>query len=270
MIDSHCHLAGEEFAADLDAVVARARERGCRRRAGDPRRRATTAEAARAGRCASRVAGGAVRGRDPSAPGRAASPTTSTRRSRRLDARSDARTTRVRARRDRARLPLRLLAARRPAGGLPRASSSWRASGDLPVIIHTREATDDTFRILRERRGRGCAACFTASRAAMEMARAALDLGVWLSFAGIVTFPKAGGAARGRPDGAGRPAPGRDRFARISRRCRSAASATSRRSSRRSSRALADGARRPPRTRLPRQSTANFARCSVGRAFARQ
>src|SRR4029453_19098677 len=28
MIDSHCHLAGEEFAADLDAVVARAREAG--------------------------------------------------------------------------------------------------------------------------------------------------------------------------------------------------------------------------------------------------
>ena len=28
MIDSHCHLAGEEFAADLDAVVARARAAG--------------------------------------------------------------------------------------------------------------------------------------------------------------------------------------------------------------------------------------------------
>src|SRR6266550_5747838 len=28
MIDSHCHLAGEEFAADLDAVVARARDAG--------------------------------------------------------------------------------------------------------------------------------------------------------------------------------------------------------------------------------------------------
>src|SRR3989442_10055128 len=28
MIDSHCHLADEKFAADLDAVVARAREAG--------------------------------------------------------------------------------------------------------------------------------------------------------------------------------------------------------------------------------------------------
>ena len=28
MIDSHCHLAGEEFAADLDAVVSRARDAG--------------------------------------------------------------------------------------------------------------------------------------------------------------------------------------------------------------------------------------------------
>src|SRR5690349_14688920 len=31
MIDSHCHLAGEEFAADLEAVVARARDAGVER-----------------------------------------------------------------------------------------------------------------------------------------------------------------------------------------------------------------------------------------------
>jgi TatD DNase family protein len=59
----------------------------------------------------------------------------------------------------------------------------------LPVVIHTREATEDTFRILRESAGtRGVFHCFTGDR---EMARAALDIGFYLSFAGIVTFPKA-------------------------------------------------------------------------------
>ena len=38
MIDSHCHLAGEEFAADLDAVVARARDAGVTARPVHPRR----------------------------------------------------------------------------------------------------------------------------------------------------------------------------------------------------------------------------------------
>jgi TatD DNase family protein len=57
------------------------------------------------------------------------------------------------------------------------------------VVIHTREATEDTFRILRDAPGvRGVFHCFTGDR---EMARAALDLGFYLSFAGIVTFPKA-------------------------------------------------------------------------------
>ncbi|MGH6621661.1 MAG: TatD family hydrolase, partial [Alphaproteobacteria bacterium] len=60
----------------------------------------------------------------------------------------------------------------------------------LPVIIHTREATEDTFRILREAgagRVRGVFHCFTGDEA---MARAAFDLDFYLSFAGIVTFPR--------------------------------------------------------------------------------
>ena len=61
----------------------------------------------------------------------------------------------------------------------------------VPVIIHTREATEDTVRILREEGGgvvRGVFHCFTGD---VEMARAVLDLGFYLSFAGIVTFPRA-------------------------------------------------------------------------------
>jgi TatD DNase family protein len=61
---------------------------------------------------------------------------------------------------------------------------------DLPVIIHTREAMADTVTMLRETgrgRVRGVMHCFTGS---MDEARLALDLGFFISLAGIVTFPK--------------------------------------------------------------------------------
>jgi TatD DNase family protein len=59
----------------------------------------------------------------------------------------------------------------------------------LPVVIHTREATDDTFEILKDARAvRGVFHCFTGDRA---MATRALDIGFYVSLAGIVTFPKA-------------------------------------------------------------------------------
>ena len=61
---------------------------------------------------------------------------------------------------------------------------------DLPVIIHTREAEDDTLAILREESGgsvRGVMHCFTGTR---RLADEALALGMHISFAGIVTFPK--------------------------------------------------------------------------------
>ena len=59
----------------------------------------------------------------------------------------------------------------------------------LPVVIHTREATDDTLAILRGIPGvRGVMHCFSGS---MEDARQALDLGFYISLSGIATFPKA-------------------------------------------------------------------------------
>jgi len=60
-----------------------------------------------------------------------------------------------------------------------------------PVVIHTREADDDTVAILKVAgRGavRGVFHCFSGGPA---LAQAALDLGFYLSAAGIVTFPKA-------------------------------------------------------------------------------
>lgn len=62
---------------------------------------------------------------------------------------------------------------------------------NLPISIHTREATDDTFHILDEERvaRNGVVLhCFTGD---MAMAERALALGCHLSFSGIVTFPKA-------------------------------------------------------------------------------
>jgi TatD DNase family protein len=64
-----------------------------------------------------------------------------------------------------------------------------------PLVIHTRSASADTLAILREQgmQGPGAAAggvfhCFTETA---EVARAALDLGFFISFSGIVTFRNA-------------------------------------------------------------------------------
>ena len=59
----------------------------------------------------------------------------------------------------------------------------------LPVVIHTRSASDDTLDILREEGGsHGVFHCFTETEA---VARAALDLGFFISFSGILTFKNA-------------------------------------------------------------------------------
>lgn len=60
-----------------------------------------------------------------------------------------------------------------------------------PLIIHTRAAAEDTIRLMQEERAGeagGVMHCFTES---WEVARAALDLGFYISFSGIVTFRNA-------------------------------------------------------------------------------
>ncbi|MBW3614971.1 MAG: TatD family hydrolase [Actinobacteria bacterium] len=62
---------------------------------------------------------------------------------------------------------------------------------DLALVIHTREAWDDTWSILRSEGvpARTVFHCFTGGP---EEAKACLDLGAYLSFSGIVTFRRAG------------------------------------------------------------------------------
>jgi TatD DNase family protein len=62
----------------------------------------------------------------------------------------------------------------------------------LPVSVHSREAEEDTLRLLADSEVRthgGVLHCFTGSEA---MARTCLELGMLVSFSGILTFPKAG------------------------------------------------------------------------------
>jgi len=64
-------------------------------------------------------------------------------------------------------------------------------AAELPLIVHTRSASADTIRILREEgqlHARGVFHCFTETA---EVARAALDLGFYISFSGILTFKNA-------------------------------------------------------------------------------
>ncbi len=186
IVDSHCHIAGEEFAADLDTVAARARDAGvetalCILEAEDE------AEIARAD--AVRQAWPGVRfatGVHPHHAGKFSG---------KVD---DAIDTVGRAIDRTSACGLGEIgldyhydfSPRDVQHEIFRAQIRLARRRDLPIIIHTREATEDTFRILREERAdRGVFHCFTGDGA---MAEEALALGFHLSFAGILTFPKAG------------------------------------------------------------------------------
>lgn len=62
---------------------------------------------------------------------------------------------------------------------------------NLPLVVHTRSARSDTIACIQQEGGgksRGVLHCFTED---ITMARAALDLGYYLSFSGIITFKNA-------------------------------------------------------------------------------
>ena len=188
MTDSHCHIAGEEFVADLDAVVARARAAGVQRAlvilaaedAAECARAAAVSAAWPECRFAVGVhphhahvfaanpaeAGATVAGRLDALPGARAVGEIG------LDYHYD-------------------FSPREVQHAVFRVQLQLARSRDLPVVIHTREAEEDTLRILAEEGGpalRGVFHCFTGDSAA---AARALATGFFLSIPGVVSFPKA-------------------------------------------------------------------------------
>ncbi|HVQ16767.1 MAG TPA: TatD family hydrolase [Vicinamibacterales bacterium] len=188
LIDSHCHIAGPEFVDDLDQVITRARDAGVGRAfvilAADDQ-----PELEQANQVSARW--GEVRfsiGVHPHAAGKFASDPEEAARevSRAIDAQP----------RSRAIGEIGLdyhydFAPREVQQQVFREQIRLAHRLKWPIVIHTREAEDDTFRILTEERASdigGVFHCFTGDR---EMARRALDIGFHLSLAGIVTFPRA-------------------------------------------------------------------------------
>jgi len=188
VIDSHCHLAGEEFAADLPAVVERARAAGLTGAlvivgANEDR------ECERAGLV--ETAWPDVRlsiGVHPHAAGGfAADPEAAVRLvERRLQGAATCRAI--------GEIGLDYhydFAPRDVQQAVFRVQLGLARRRGLPFVLHTREAEEDTFRILAEDADAGVGGvfhCFTGDRA---MARRALDAGFHVSLAGIVTFPRA-------------------------------------------------------------------------------
>lgn len=188
MIDSHCHLADDVFAPDLEAVIARARAAGLERAlvilsAGDPK------EAAQAARV--EALWPEVRFSIGVHPHHAQQFADRPARAADLVREQCAGTAGVRAVGEIGLDYHYDFAPRDVQIEVFRAQIRLARELRLPVVIHTRDADDDTIAILREDGGgevSGVLHCFTGGP---SLARAGLDLGFYISLAGIVTFPKA-------------------------------------------------------------------------------
>ncbi len=69
---------------------------------------------------------------------------------------------------------------------------NWAKDLNLPIVIHCREAFDETFEVLEEMKDgklRGIFHCFTGN---LTQAKRAIDLGFYLGIGGVVTYKKAG------------------------------------------------------------------------------
>jgi TatD DNase family protein len=189
MVDSHAHLADEAFAEDVEAVIGRARDASltgvlCIVDASDP------AEISRAGRVLPlwdglRTTSGVHPHRAAQFAGRPAGAAEL------AEARIHAEPL-VRAVGE-VGLDYHYDFAPRDAQRAVfaeqiRLACEW----NLPLVVHTREADDDTIDLLEtagKGRARGVFHCFSGD---VRLAGRAIELGFHVSFSGIVTFPKAG------------------------------------------------------------------------------
>jgi TatD DNase family protein len=188
MIDSHCHLADETFANDLEQVVARAIDAGLERvlvilEGGNEVERAQAERVAQIWpdvrvsigvhpHQAHRFAGDPERAATVVREQFAATPNARAVGEIGLDYHYD-------------------FSPRDVQHAVFRAQVRLARELDRPVVIHTREADEDTIAILQQEGGgevRGVLHCFTGTAA---LAEAGLGLGLYVSLAGIITFPKA-------------------------------------------------------------------------------
>ena len=185
MIDSHCHLADEKFVDDLDDVVSRAKDAGlasalCILSADEPDEVVRT-EVVRSAWPEIRFAAGVHPHR---AGGFSEHP-------------ADAAAAAARAIDQAGAVAVGEIGLDYHYDFAPRvvqqavfeAQVALAVSRGLPVVIHTRDATDDTMAVLRNAPGAsGVMHCFTGT---LDEARRALDIGFHISLSGIVTFPRA-------------------------------------------------------------------------------
>jgi TatD DNase family protein len=188
VIDSHCHIAGPEFTDDLAAVVARAGEAGVAMAltilAADDDAELAQAPAVAAAWPAVRFSIGVhphAAGKFAEAPQESAARVAAA-----IDAQPHTRAV--------GEIGLDYhydYAPRDAQQAVFRAQIRLARERGLPIVVHTREAEDDTFRILDEERAGdvgGVIHCFTGDR---PMAARAVAAGFHVSLSGIVTFPKA-------------------------------------------------------------------------------
>jgi TatD DNase family protein len=68
----------------------------------------------------------------------------------------------------------------------------WAVERNRPIIIHTREATEDTLRLVKEFVPQGIRGVFHCFSGSYETAQQIIQMGFYLGIGGVVTYPKAG------------------------------------------------------------------------------
>ena len=187
MVDSHCHLAGPEFIPDLDAVIDRARDAGLSHALvilaadDEPELQQASVVSSKWGDVRFGI------GVHPHAAGRFPQ---SGHASQQVATAIDAQP----LTRGLGEIGLDYhydFSPRDVQQEVFRSQIAVARDRRLPIVVHTRAADSDTFRILADEQASDVPVvlhCFTGDR---DMARRALDAGYYLSLAGIVTFPRA-------------------------------------------------------------------------------